>query len=233
MKIIGITGMSGAGKTSLADCFDERLNVGVVHLDDILNGIKEDKFKNNIKEKKSDNKPVLLSTNIRYFINNNKFLFRIFMSLKKAMLREPIKEEIKKFKAEGKDAVIIEGIHLTHMIDPKIFNSIVFVRRPYKKRKQALIDRDSISKKEFIGRDLPFRKRYTEYNLQNFDYVIDNEYGKEELKAASEKIYDEVVGVKTFDERYVVKNVGNNSFRNIVKAMKKTNGRKVTRDVRE
>lgn len=233
MKIIGITGKSGAGKTSLANFFDERPNVGVIHLDNILNGIKEDKFQNQITDKKLDNRPVLLSSNLRYFINNHKILFKIFMGIKKAILKKPLQEEIRKFKGEGKDAVIIEGIHLTHMTDPKIFNSIIFVRRPYRKREKALLKREGITKMEMIERDLPFKKQYTTCNLQKFDYVIENQYGEEELKAASEKIYDEVVGIKTFDERYVVKNIGNGSFKNIVKAVKKTAGRKISRDVRE
>ena len=45
MIVIGVTGKSGAGKTTFADFLGERRNVGVIHLDDTINGVKEDKFK--------------------------------------------------------------------------------------------------------------------------------------------------------------------------------------------
>lgn len=83
MKIIGITGKSGAGKSTLSNFLGERVNIGVIHLDEIFNNIKESKFKNQIKGRNKNNSPKILSDRLRFTIANNRLLFKISMYLKK------------------------------------------------------------------------------------------------------------------------------------------------------
>ena len=202
MIVIGVTGKSGAGKTTFTDYLGERKNVGVIHLDDMVNRVKEASFQKQIRKRNNNNDPVLLPSNLHAVINNNRFIFRTFCRIKKHFLKDRIADEIKRFKAEGKDAVVIESCYLTDFVDRKIFNKIICVKRPFKKRVQAVMEREqeSESKIDMVTRDMPYKRRISSVKESDFDYVILNTNGKDELKNASEKIYDEVVGIQTFDE---------------------------------
>lgn len=201
MRIIGVTGMSGAGKTTFSNLLGERKNVGVIHLDELVDGIKDDKFKNNLHGRSKNDAPVLLPLKVHEVINNNKFLFRAFSFVKKQMLKDKIAEEIKRFKACGKDAVVIDSCFLTDLVDKKLFDSIVCLKRPYHMRLQAVMDREKGEKIDMVSRDMPYKKKITKARRCDYDYIVINTLGIEELRGASEKIYDEVVGIKTFDEQ--------------------------------
>ena len=72
MKLIGVTGKGGAGKTTFANLFETKENIGVIHIDDIVNEFKDQKFsifmnKNN-KGQKAKIKP-----GIKMFLFKNKF----------------------------------------------------------------------------------------------------------------------------------------------------------------
>lgn len=47
-------------------------------------------------------------------------------------------------------------------------------------------------------------KNFSTEDWKNFDYIVDNVEGTEELRAVSQRIYNEIVGMKTFDDRYSV-----------------------------
>ena len=202
MIVIGVTGKSGAGKTTFTDYLGERKNVGVIHLDDMVNRVKEDSFQKQIRKRNKNNDPVLLPSNLHAVINNNRFVFKAVCRIKKYFLKDRIAEEIKRFKAEGKDAVVIESCYLTDLVDRKLFNKIICVKRPFKKRVQAVMEREqeTESKVDMVTRDMPYKRRISSVKESDFDYVILNTNGKDELKNASDKIYDEVVGIQTFDE---------------------------------
>lgn len=208
MIVIGVTGKSGAGKTTFTDYLGERKNVGVIHLDDMVNRVKEDRFQKQIRKRNKNNDPVLLPSNLHAVINNNRFVFKAFCRIKKHFLKDRIAEEIKRFKAEGKDAVVIESCYLTDLVDRKLFNKIICVKRPFKKRVQAVMEREqeTESKVDMVTRDMPYKRRISSVKESDFDYVILNTNGKDELKNASDKIYDEVVGIQTFDEWVKVDN---------------------------
>ena len=61
-------------------------------------------------------------------------------------------------------------------------------------------EQETESKVDMVTRDMPYKRRISSVKESDFDYVILNTNGKDELKNASDKIYDEVVGIQTFDE---------------------------------
>lgn len=227
MKIIGITGKSGTGKTTLSDCFGERPNVGVIHLDDVLNDIKETKYGNYIKERNKNNTPIILTNRLRFLIANNRLLFKISMFVKKIIIKKKVDEQIKEFKIKGKDAIVIDGTHLKYMTNYRMYDKVIYVRRPYEARERDLLERDGLSKIEMAERDLPYKKKFSTENWKNFDYIVDNIDGKEELRAISQSLYNEIVGIKTFDDKYSVTRdklipVGKNLSRGYRKAREKS-----------
>lgn len=220
MKIIGVTGKSGAGKTTFSNFLGERKNVGVIHVDEIFNNLKETKFKRYISKRDKNNKPSVFTPKIRMFINSNKLTFRLSMAIKKVLIKKEIEKRIKNFKKQGKDAIIVDSTHLQYLTNKEIYNKTIYITRAYEDRKKSLEERDDITKEEMLERDIPFKRKFSKVKLREYDYVIENKYGEEELKAASEKIYDEVVGKKTFEERYVIKQK-DSSHKNIVRTPKK------------
>ena len=202
MIIIGVTGKSGAGKTTFSDFLGKRDNVGVIHLDKVVDDVKESKFKNQIRERNKNNGPVMFSNKVHIVINNNKFLFRAFCTIKKFLMKDKIKEEIARFKREGKDAVVIDSCYLTDLVDEKLFDKIICVKRPYKSRLDSIVKREKESEEkiDLVTRDMPYKRKISKARKLKYDYVILNTLGKDELERAGEKIYDEVVGIKTFDE---------------------------------
>ena len=71
MRIIGVTGMSGAGKTTFSNLLGERKNVGVIHLDELVDGIKADKFKNNLHGRSKNNASINANSKIIYYTSYN------------------------------------------------------------------------------------------------------------------------------------------------------------------
>ena len=68
-------------------------------------------------------------------------------------------------------------------------------------RLQAVMDREKGEKIDMVSRDMPYKKKIAKARRSDYDYIVINTLGIEELRGASEKIYDEVVGIKTFDEQ--------------------------------
>ena len=125
----------------------------------------------------------------------------IFSLVKKHMLKDKIAEEIQRYKACGKDAVVIDSCFLTDLVDKKLFDSIVCLKRPYHMRLQAVMEREKDEKIDMVSRDMPYKKKIAKARRSDYDYIVINTLGIDELRGASERIYDEVVGIKTFDEQ--------------------------------
>lgn len=56
MKLIGVTGKAGSGKTTFSDILSQKDDIGVIHIDDILRDIKLKYFKWLMKEDKQGEK---------------------------------------------------------------------------------------------------------------------------------------------------------------------------------
>ena len=76
--------------------------------------------------------------------NNGDYSANAAFMLSKALRMPPrkIAEEIQRYKACGKDAVVIDSCFLTDLVDKKLFDSIVCLKRPYHMRLQAVMERE-------------------------------------------------------------------------------------------
>ena len=91
MNLIGITGKSGAGKTTLSNMIAENENVGVIHIDELMEKVKETKLSGITKNNKKGKKVSLLK-NIRKFLNGNKYVFLTYMKVKGILLQGKYKK---------------------------------------------------------------------------------------------------------------------------------------------
>lgn len=201
MKLIGVTGKAGAGKTTFANYFEKKSNIGVIHVDDIMNEFKKRRFSLFMKDDKHGEKTEIKS-GLKFFIYNNKFLYNALMKIRAFMLKNEIKSRIDGFKAEGKDFVFVDDVYLSYLTNYKDFDKVYYIRRPYFTRLDAIKKRDECDKRTLVASEIAFKKK--NYNVNLIDpriEIVDNEYGSlEEYEAFLEQEYDQKYKQYNFDD---------------------------------
>ena len=188
MKIIGITGKSGAGKTTLAnqlkrDLEESGLKANIYSLDNMGKEIKDRTkkfwFVKKLLMASSSNK-----TTTKVMDVNNSFV-NIFRRVYNAILiklfsRKTLQREIDTAIREGKDYLIVEGCLLGRMINRQDLLYTIEVKKPYWKRREHLRKKwgAALSKRELVYRD----KQQARYNKGfSYDEIIENNGTKEEF----------------------------------------------------
>lgn len=111
MKIIGITGKSGAGKTTLSNILAGYGNIKSIHIDDIMDNVKVEKF-SKIMDKDDDENPVVVKTGLREAVYKNKIAFKMYIKFRSAIIKKELERQIEKYRMEGKEAVLIDSAYL-------------------------------------------------------------------------------------------------------------------------
>ena len=153
MKLIGVMGNGGSGKTTFTNYLDNKDNVGVIHVDDLVGEIKKKYFgaflqpkENNTTESTKSNPKV--KTEVKEFFYKNKFAFKLLMAVRSKLVEKELNRQIKEFKMDGKRVIIVDDWALpTHKNLLPNFNQIYFLRRGIISRRQGLVERDGLSKK--------------------------------------------------------------------------------------
>lgn len=225
MKLIGVTGKSGAGKTTFSNMLAEKPNIGVIHIDDILREFKLKYFKLFLSEDKNGEK-TKVDSNLKTMIYSNKFIFDLFMKFRAKLIENALNEEISRLVQEGNDTIIIDDIFIKyHKIYEKL-SKVFVVRRPYVDRQKAIKERDNLTKKEIVAYDTAHHKEtYKEIKVGKNVEVIENNGTQAELSKIVQKIYEQQF--INFKDKYK-ENVSDKAIRNI-----KTNTAKRTKQGKE
>ncbi len=211
MKLIGVTGKPGSGKTTFSEHLKKRENVGVIHVDDILGNLKKKYFgaflqssqtTTTIEDTKNNPK---LKASFKEIFFKNKFAFRLLMALRSKLVENELKLQIENFKSNGKKAVIIDDWNLmSHKSLNGKFNHIYVINRNFVERRRGVKERDNASLRELKIIDLPYALGVVKWPEGENVSKIENNGSIHDLQNIADLEYEKF-GELTFDERYSVK----------------------------
>ncbi len=190
MKIIGLTGGIGSGKTTVAKLFEE-LGVPVYNSD-----LKAKKLMQNSKELRTAVMDLLGEESYKLQRLNKKYIAdKIFedkelLQKLNAIVHPAVRQDFFKWvKKKRTPYVIQEAAILFENNSYKTFDKIILVKAPKEVRLQRVLTRDAISEKEILAR---MENQWDDSKkIPLADYVIENtDLGKTKLQV--EKIHHEL-----------------------------------------
>lgn len=192
MKFIGITGKSGAGKTTFSDYLAQNSeDIGVIHIDDLLKELKIKYFKFLMKK---DNKgeQVRVDSRLKRFLYSNKIIFSAFMRFRASVVAPSLRRRVNEL--SDKRVILIDDIFIKYNKLYKDFDKIYILERAFVNRREALMQRDGISKTEIMAYDLAHhRENYREIKDDRRAEKIENDGNKDRLKQKAREIYEQTM----------------------------------------
>lgn len=190
MKLIGVTGKSGSGKTTFSNMLAEKPNIEVIHIDDILKEIKLKYFKIFL-TKDNNGERTKIDSNLKTILYSNKIIFDLFMKFRAKLIENKLDREISRLVQAGNDTIIIDDIFIKYHKVYENISKIFIVNRPYMDRQQAIKERDNLTKKEIVAVDLAhYKENYKEIKANKNVEIINNNGTQEELSNTVQKIYE-------------------------------------------
>lgn len=191
MKIIGVTGKSGSGKTTFAKLLAKKLNCEYVDIDKISHmplkkpeiiRILCEKFGNEILDEsgKIDRKKM---GNI-VFSDEEKL-----NELMKITEADAYKELDNILSMQKNDIIVFEWIKLPICKYWQECNIKILVKADQEKRKERVIKRDNISEEYFEKRD----SSSMEYEESEFNYIFENDYNEQKMEETINMIISKIM----------------------------------------
>ena len=112
MKLIGITGKTGAGKTTMSNMLAEHEDVGVIHVDELVDELKIKYFKFLMK-KDAQGRKAKIDPNLKKIIWENKLFLSLVMRFRARILKKPLEARIE----ELKKAEILELLEARELLE--------------------------------------------------------------------------------------------------------------------
>lgn len=191
MKIIGVTGKSGSGKTTFAKLLAKKLNCEYVDIDKISHmplkkpeiiRILCEKFGNEILDE-SGNIDRKKMGNI-VFSDEEKL-----NELMKITEADAYKELDTILANSNSNAIVLEWIKLPTIKYWQKCDIKILVKADQEKRKERVIQRDNISEKYFEKRD----SASIEYEEAEINYIFENDYNEQKMEEAINMIIGKIM----------------------------------------
>ena len=188
MNLVGVTGKSGAGKTTFSNYLKENSkDIEVIHIDDLLRDIKLKYFKFLMKEDKNGEK-TKVDSKLKNYIYKTKPIFFMFSKFRAKLIEPALNRKLKEL--QGKRIVIVDDIFIKYHKIYKDFKQIYLVERTYVDRKKSLQQRDEISKEEIVAYDMAhFTGNYKEMKDDKRIIKIKNDSDEETLRKKAREVY--------------------------------------------
>ena len=230
MKLIGITGKAGTGKTTFSDYLAQnKKDIGVIHIDDLLDKIKLKYFKP-IMRKNNKGKKLKVDLRLKSFIYKNKYIFNAFVRFRSKLIAPLLNKELESF--SDKRIVIIDDIFIKSHKIYKDLGKIYILKRAYKDRKQAIMNRDGITKREVVAYDIAHNKgSYKEIKDDMRVEVIENDGNAEKLRKIAEEIYNKDLIAKR--EKMLKENIVKSKINNSKNCFRQTKRENLNKAIKE
>ena len=186
MKIIGITGKSGSGKTTIALVVAKKING--IHLD--IDKIGHEALLQKDVIKKLCEQFGIEILNLDGQVDRKKLGNIVFSKKDKMKQLEEItwnymKESIDNILSMNKEYVVLDWALLPKTIYWNKCDFKILVESDYNKRKDKVIERDNISEEYFYKRD----SASVDYSEFEFNYILKNDYSIQTLKEILENLF--------------------------------------------
>lgn len=209
MKLIGIIGKSGSGKTTLSRMLERDSNIGVIHLDEVID-MKKIKEKmpsglidKNLHTNAQGEEFMILDKRVRKIrdrIIKNKLLRKLYFKIlhlpREIFIKKALHEKIE----EGKEIIIFEGATLGDFSIYNKFDYLIQIDAPFIERKKRIIERNDIlyDKDTVANRDLGFRQAQNRAKKKGktINEKIENIGSKADLQKIADRIYSEQILTK-------------------------------------
>lgn len=201
MIYVGVTGKPGSGKTTFSDFLGEKSNVGVIHVDELIDEAKI-RFLGPFMTNNKNNKKIKVKPGLKKIVYKSRIAFKFLGFFRYLLVRKSIERKIEEFKALGKDIVVIDDWRLEE--HKKLYSKlkiVYFLKRGFCERREGVIKRDQISLDEMNIIDLPYALKHKVDRIQSNCCVIENKGDMESLRQRAFEEYDRI-GIKGFDEKY-------------------------------
>lgn len=210
MKLMGITGKSGAGKTTFSNILAQNEDVGVTHIDDLLREIKLKYFKS-LMQNSNKGEKTKVNSGLKMLIYKNRIVFNLFMKFRAKLLKKRIDSKIQELQDRGKKVIIIDDIFIKSLHIYDDLEKVLLVERSYVNRKQALRDRDDLTLQDIVASDIAhFKGIYKDTHKNSKIENITNKGSKEELFIKAKEIYEKYCISQKSKFRRSVSNKGDN-----------------------
>jgi len=190
MKIIGITGKSGSGKTYFARALAKKLNCEYIDIDKIGHkAIYEPEILEPLCERFGKG---ILDENgnvDRKKVGNIVFEDKKKMDELTELTWECMQQQLDTILLENKDIIVLEWMLLPISKYWDKCDLKILVNAKDSERKVRVLERDNISEKYFEKRD----SASMDYSKYKFDYIFENDYNDETINRVVYEINDKIV----------------------------------------
>ena len=185
MKIIGITGKSGSGKSTFASLLAQKLNCKHIDIDKIGHEALYRPDNLDVLCEKFGTEILDMNGNLdRKKIGNIVFSQTDKMEELTDITWNYMQQQLNQILSQDDDIIILEWILLPHSKYWELCSSKILVKSDDLARKNKVMERDNISEEYFNKRD----SASIDYSTVQFDYIFENDYQTQTMDKALNKL---------------------------------------------